>query len=89
MKVSRIFPLPAYLIMLIRTFMTSISREYISDTYWRNTVVIETGNISPIEFGLTTEQKERLYQQGLQTVREVIPSKLEAPAGGPSARVLG
>ncbi len=80
-KVSPLFPLPAYLTMLVRTFMTSISREYISDSYWRNTVVIETGNISPIEFGLKPEQKEDLYQQGLQTVMQVIPLKLEATPG--------
>ena len=85
---SRFFPLPAYLTMLIRTFMTSISREYISDSYWRNTVVIETGNISPIEFGLNTEQKERLYRQGLETVRQVIPRKLEAAMDRPSRGLL-
>ena len=80
-KVSPLFPLPAYLTMLIRTFMTSISREYISETYWRNTVVIETGDISPIEFGLKPEQKEELYQQGLQTVMQVVPMKLETMPG--------
>lgn len=88
-KVPPLFPLPAYLTMLIRTFMTSISREYISDSYWRNTVVIETGNISPIEFGLRTEQKEDLYQQGLQTVMQVIPLKLEPMRGRPAARFAG
>ncbi len=82
-KESRIFPLPAYLTMLIRTFMTSISREYISDSYWRSTVVIETGDISPIEFGLSTEQKEQLFRQGLETVQEVIPMKLESRAASP------
>jgi len=86
-KVSPLFPLPAYLTMLIRTFMTSISREYISDSYWRNTVVIETGNISPIEFGLKTAQKEELYQQGLQTVMQVIPLKLETLPSLPPARI--
>lgn len=76
-KESRIFPLPDYLTMLIRTFMTSISREYISAPYWRNTVVVDTGDISPVEFAMNTEQKEDLYQRGLQTARQVIPLKLE------------
>lgn len=79
-RVSRVFPLPDYLTLLIRTFMTSISREYISDPYWRNTVVIETGGISPLEFALSVEQKEDLFQRGLRTVREVIPMKLEGGA---------
>lgn len=74
---SRFFPLPDYVNMLIRTFMTSISREYISDPYWRNTVVVETGTISPVEFALSIDQKEDLFQRGLDTVQEVIPLKLE------------
>jgi len=80
---SRVFPLPDYVMMLIRTFMTSISREYISDPYWRNTVVIETGNISPVEFALSSEQKEDLFRRGLQTTEQVIPLKLE---GIPTAK---
>ncbi len=76
---SRLFPLPDYLQMLIRTFMTSISREYISDSYWRNTVVVETGTISPIEFALSIEQKEELFQRGLSTVHQIIPIKLAPP----------
>lgn len=87
---SRLFPLPDYLMMLIRTFMTSLSREYISESYWRNTVVIETGSISPVEFGLTAAQKERLFAYGFDTVRTVIPMKLARPApltGGVSATI--
>lgn len=67
-----------YLTMLIRTFMTSISREYISDPYWRNTVVVETGDISPIEFAMTVAQKEDLFRCGFDTASSVIPLKLES-----------
>jgi len=74
---SKLFPLPDYIMMLIRTFMTSISREYISDSYWRNTVVVETGDISPVEFALSASQKEDLFLRGLRTAKEVIPLKLE------------
>lgn len=77
--VSRLFPLPDYIVMLIRTFMTSISREYISDSYWRNTVVIETGEISPVEFAMSPAQKEELFYRGLETAQTVIPLKLESP----------
>lgn len=76
-KESRIFPLPDYLTMLIRTFMTSISREYISAPYWRNTVVIETGAGSPLEFAMSPEQKQDLFQRGHDTACTVIPLKLE------------
>lgn len=72
-----LFPLPEYLTMLIRTFMTSISREYISAPYWRNTVVIETGASSPLEFAMSATQKQDLFQRGFDTAQTVIPMKLE------------
>jgi len=68
--------LPDYLAMLIRTFMTSLSREYVSAPYWRNTVVIETGNYSPLEFSMTAEQKQDLFQRGFDTTLSIIPQKL-------------
>ncbi len=74
---SRVFPLPDYVTMLIRTFMTSISREYIHDRFWRNTVVIETSNVSPIEFAMTVEQKQDLFERGFETTRSVLPLKLD------------
>ncbi len=75
-KESAWFPLPDYLTMLIRTFMTSISREFISTPYWHNTVVIETDHFSPLEFSLSVEQKDTLFRRGLDTVRTVLPVKL-------------
>lgn len=72
-----IIPLPHYLTMLIQTFMISISRAYISAPYWRNTVVIDTGASAPVEFAMSPEQKQTLYQCGLDTVNTVIPMKLE------------
>ncbi|MCB1791882.1 MAG: patatin-like phospholipase family protein [Gammaproteobacteria bacterium] len=76
-KESNIFPLPDYLTMLIRTFMTSISREYIATPYWRNTVVVETGESSPLEFAMSPTQKQDLFQRGYDTACSVIPLKLE------------
>ncbi len=83
---SAVFPLPDYLTMLIRTFMTSISREYISTDYWRNTVVVETGASSPLEFSMSPAQKLDLFQRGYDTVQAVIPMKLE---GKPQTGVMG
>lgn len=86
---SHLFRLPDYLTMLIRTFMTSISREYISAPYWRNTVVVETGASSPLEFAMSTAQKQDLFQRGFETAQTVIPLKLEAtePVRNPAADV--
>ncbi|MBQ0719372.1 MAG: patatin-like phospholipase family protein [Gammaproteobacteria bacterium] len=77
-KVNGRFPLKAYLTLLIRTFMNTISREYINDKFWDHTVVVNTGAISPIEFNLSDAEKELLFLQGYNTAMEVIPAKVFA-----------
>ncbi len=72
----RFLPLADYLFMLVRTFMSTISREYLSDTLWLNTVLIETEGMSPLEFHMTAEQKQSLYDQGYATTLGVLPGKL-------------
>ncbi len=69
-------PIVNYLTLLIRTFMTTMSREYVHDEFWHNTVVVETGNSSPITFSLSQQQKEDLYETGYRTTVEVVPMKV-------------
>ncbi|WP_438863425.1 patatin-like phospholipase family protein [Neptunicella sp.] len=69
-------PIVSYIEMLIRTFMTAISREYVHDGHWHNTVVINTGDASPVDFAMTDAQKEGLYQTGYNTVLEFLPKKM-------------
>ncbi|MEJ2200102.1 MAG: patatin-like phospholipase family protein [Desulfuromonadaceae bacterium] len=73
---NRYFPLPEYIIMLIRTFLTSLSREYVSDLYWSKTLLVKTEEISPLEFSLNREDKERLFHLGYQTAIDFLPLKL-------------
>ncbi|WP_416306710.1 patatin-like phospholipase family protein [Neptunicella sp. SCSIO 80796] len=73
------FPLVSYIEMLIRTFMTAISREYVHEGHWHNTVVINTGNASPVDFAMTDSQKELLYQAGYLTALSYIPKKMVVP----------
>lgn len=75
------FPLSGYVYMLIRTFMTTISREFVDARYWPRTVVIDTGHYSPLEFRLDRSQKEDLYNKGYETTRRILPFKVEASAG--------
>ena len=56
------------------------------DDQWRNTVVVETGDISPIEFAMTVAQKEDLFRRGLETASSVIPLKLESGRAALPAR---
>jgi NTE family protein len=70
------FSLPSYMTMLIRTFMTSISREYVRDAYWSKTLLVETGAISPLEFNLSPMQKDALFHAGYEQTMHYLPIKL-------------
>ncbi|MEW6993535.1 hypothetical protein AADZ84_04590 [Colwelliaceae bacterium MEBiC 14330] len=37
-----LFPIFNYVTLLIRTFMTTISREYINEIFWHNTILINS-----------------------------------------------
>ncbi len=75
LNVSGMFPIFNYVTLLIRTFMTTISREYINEAFWHNTIIINTGDTSAVDFNMTNEQKQRLFDVGYNTALEVIPIK--------------
>ncbi|MFT7005564.1 MAG: NTE family protein [Colwellia sp.] len=75
LETNRYFPIFDYITLLIRTFMTTISREYINDAFWHNTIVINTGECSGVDFSMTDEQKLRLFDIGYQTALEIVPMK--------------
>ena len=72
----RILPVADYMFMLIRTFMSTLSREYLSEALWLNTVLIETEGMSPLEFRMSHDQKNSLFRTGYQTTRDYLPGKL-------------
>ena len=55
--------------------MTTVSREFINDAYWHSTIVIDSGSVSPIEFGMSKEQKQQLFREGFETTMKYIPAK--------------
>jgi NTE family protein len=55
--------------------MTAISREYVNAKYWHNTVVVNTGEISAVDFSLTPEIKNILFELGYATTKEFLPKK--------------
>lgn len=69
-------PLRNYLEMLVNTFMITVSREYINEDFWLSTIVIETGDISPIKLKLDADEKARLYDIGHATTLRVLPQKM-------------
>ena len=75
-KIKGWFPIYKYLTLLVRTFMTTISGEYINDAFWHNTVVVNIGNYSAVDFSMTQEQKLALFDIGFKTAEHVLPMKL-------------
>nr|WP_240905969.1 patatin-like phospholipase family protein [Thiorhodococcus mannitoliphagus] len=75
---ARRWLLPDYLQLLMRAFMTSLSREFIQDAFWNSTIVIETNGVSPLEFRLTPETKLKLFQQGYDTTLKIFPIKIHS-----------
>lgn len=88
-------PVADYMFMLVRTFMSTISREYLSEALWLNTVLIETEGMSPLEFNMSAEQKQTLFDLGYATTQAYLPAKLARamgpfqPAAGQAAQTLG
>ena len=41
-----------------------------------NTVLIECEDLSPLEFHMTPEQKNRLFELGYRTTLDILPLKL-------------
>jgi len=77
-KIKGLFPIVQYISLLIRTFMTTISREYINDAFWHNTVVVNTGLSSAVDFTMTPKQKEKLYFRGYHTATKILPIKVNS-----------
>lgn len=77
-KIKGFFPIVQYVSLLIRTFMTTISREYINEAFWHNTIVVNTGLSSAVDFNMTVEQKEALFFKGYHTANKILPIKIKA-----------
>jgi NTE family protein len=75
-QTHRYFPLVSYIFMLIRTFMSAVSREYVHAEHWHNTVVVNTGKVSSVDFAMSIEQKLQLFDIGYETARTIVPLKL-------------
>jgi NTE family protein len=74
-------PLRDYLSMLIHTFMTTLSHEYINEAFWLSTIVVDTGGVSPVAFSLDADAKRALYRAGYDTTLEFLPAKMRRAAG--------
>jgi len=78
-------PARAYLELLVRAFLTTLSREYVNDAFWLSTIVIDAGTTSPMDLSLPRERKQELYRVAYDTTREILPRKLAQRLEGASA----
>lgn len=81
-KKQRYLPIRDYLAMLVNTFMTTLSREFVNQDFWLSTVVIDTGNVTPTSFKVDSAAKQELHDAGYDTVMKFLPKKLELKAHG-------
>lgn len=84
LNVSGMFPIFNYVTLLIRTFMTTISREYINEAFWHNTIIINTGECSAVDFKMSNDQKHTLFKIGYDTALKIIPIKTNFSGAEPA-----
>lgn len=70
------FSLPSYFNLLLRSYLSTLSQEYVADSYWNQTVLIDSGKVPTTKFSLSLAQKMELYDQGYATTMEILPNKL-------------
>lgn len=78
LKVNGLFPIFNYVTLLIRTFMTTISREYINEAFWHNTIIVNTGQCSAVDFNMPEEKKSGLFSIGYETAKQYLPLRIPA-----------
>ncbi|WP_252735875.1 patatin-like phospholipase family protein [Aestuariibacter sp. A3R04] len=77
LDVKRRFALPFYLLLLARTFMSALSREYVHAEFWQRTILIDTGEVSAVDFNACTDDKQNLFEIGYNTTMAYLPAKLQ------------
>jgi NTE family protein len=73
---NRLVPLATYLQLLVQTFMNAVSREYVHAEYWHNTIVVNTGDVSPTDFTLPEATRRQLLGWGYETTLAFLPRKM-------------
>lgn len=69
-------PLVDYLTLLIQAFLNTISREFVNDSDWNSTIVIDVGSFSATDFSHTPREKLELFQRGYRTTLDFLPLKM-------------
>jgi NTE family protein len=62
----------SYLYLLIMGIILQVERLTISDTYLERTIAIPTSGVDMVEFSITNEQKNALFEDGQNAVRQFL-----------------
>lgn len=60
------------LLSMIETMQACLERTHIDNAKWAKTVPIPTGDVSTLNFNLTEEQKQFLWQSGYDSADKAI-----------------
>lgn len=61
--------------LLVGTMGAAMENQRVPGWLWQDTILIKTGNIQPLQFGLTNADKERLIQYGYDQVSRYFNKK--------------
>ncbi len=81
--------LGAYIMRIIETMQVALERIYVKKAKWARTIPIPTGTISTIDFELTEEQKQFLWQSGYDAADKAIKEGLLTDEGRKTRDELG
>jgi NTE family protein len=59
-----------YISALVGTFIGSTQKTYIDETVWKNTIKINVGKVSSVDFNISQETKTELVSKGYTAVKE-------------------
>ncbi len=77
--------------MLFRFKESPTSRDYLNIATHKtmdNTIIVNTGHSSAVDFSMTAKQKKELFHIGFQTAMEVIPLKTKVIVSDESKKAL-
>jgi len=64
--------LKSFTMTILNSVMKTTSRQYSSKRYWNRSIVINTGDISGVDFSLSDEEKKKLQNNGYLSTKKFL-----------------
>jgi NTE family protein len=59
---------------LVNFMMAQIERGHVKEGYWDQTITVDCGDVSTMDFSMSTEKKEWLVKEGYETTKRFLES---------------